>query len=1139
MFKSGTPDLSLNLSSPWSKRKSRSTADSPLDSVDPNLAGDTSSHNSHSNSGHADESISKSSNHFMSKNPLKSIKKLTRKNDDEIDTRDYYSASPNLNFGNSLEDNNNSGSLRPGLNSLRSPNISLQMFRSGENLSGGLENMPFGVYELQKYGIVGNIQTLAFDPIQSLMAVVTNLNKVYILGQSRVNVTLSLDTISPIRALKFIKGVYLIAIDSSNSISVISLLNKKVLHTCISKVPITSFACDYSLEFVYVGLKNGCVKAFNIESGMETILNLNEQQSSIFRLEGNKEVMSLSIHPRDIGTLLISYPRVTSVYNLVENRVVQNLIYKLPKTAPGGENSMYEYDLDGLYYPKTLHNVWHPNGLHCVTVHVDNSIVFWDAKTGEKILARTLFDSDIDQPSGRPQKIQKNRMTKIKTIKWLCEENPEKTSLLILGGDGYASDGYHQLVRMDFGKMISYSLSSYAHMAKYYALPKEQRIFAIHSTSSIVDFIPLGEASPYFDGCHGAKLISVIMNDGSMKFLHYPEGHMMMKAKYFPSTISWLNPKITCSSSSYLDRRILNSIATVKKADELPDSILRGGIPCRPKYKADAGSLIITGHENGFIRLWDSSEGDLDSNHVFEIDVSELLKKDDESVSVENISFAPETLEIAASLHSGDVLLFAYQMNKNYQPKVIDGGLSQKLESLSLENSGRALINIQDRTPPSLKKGFLPKLLIKTLDNGPVTAVTTSNIGIVAIGYQSGRLLLVDRRSGAVIHNEILKDKGLNITTQATSIQFGYGIHSMSNNRGTVLLYVGTNIGRLLTFEIAGLPGSFRTKLIEQVDSNDEAIVSIIVINSETGRPAEPVLEHLKRDISSDRVVPFVIASSHSDIRVVKNNSKVAHKTYNKGNISKVGITGAKSPTTGQVAFCLVIVLGSSKEIVSLTLPSLTEISNLRIPYRIESKFATESSILPLGDVLLRVTETEAALVNIMKIRTPIMSLETGKSADTLFLKNITVPWRPGANPMLKTTPSVSYPQLYILLTGRDRAHKAIGSEEGALSWEVSCYNPANYTYISSSKPIYYNPNAIHQDAQLMETPKRLQLKGRTGAKKAAGWLDNITNYANSTVETAQNNMDSYLGDLNDDFDKMLSDAKSDAIKSVIGGKLF
>jgi syntaxin-binding protein 5 len=178
-------------------------------------------------------------------------------------------------------------------------------------------------------------------------------------------------------------------------------------------------------------------------------------------------------------------------------------------------------------------------------------------------------------------------------------------------------------------------------------------------------------------------------------------------------------------------------------------------------------------------------------------------------------------------------------------------------------------------------------------------------------------------------------------------------------------------------------------------------------------------------------------------------------------------------------------------------------------------------------------------LVNIMKIRTPIMSLETGKSADTLFLKNITVPWRPGANPMLKNTPSVSYPQLYILLTGRDRAHKAIGSEEGALSWEVSCYNPANYTYISSSKPIYYNPNAIHQDAQLMETPKRLQLKGRPGAKKAAGWLDSITNYANSTVETAQNNMDSYLGDLNDDFDKMLSDAKSDAIKSVIGGKLF
>lgn len=1123
MFKkSSTPDLNLNihLGSPWSRKKTDAGGNPQMESPD-------------SVSYVSSLTESNSSENRKSLNPLKSIRKLAKKSDD-VDTRDYYSASPNLTFGNSFDKPTESSKM--SLNSLRSPNLSLPKFRTSENLSMGLEDMPYGVYELQKYGIVGNVQVLAFDPIQSLMAVITQYNKIYIFGQARVNVVISLSSVSPIRALKFIKGIYLIAVDSSNSVFVISLLQKKVIHTCIAKVPITAFASDYSLEFVFIGLKNGSVRAFNIETGMDTILNLREQQTLSFRLDGVNEVTSINLHPRDIGTLLISYTKVTIVYNLVENCVMHNLIYSLPKTAPGGENSLYEYGTDGLYYPKLLHNVWHPNGLHCITVHADNSIVFWDTQTGHRILARTLFDVDVDQPTGKQQKINKNRMTKIKTIKWLCEANPEKTSLLILGGDGYTSDGYRQLIRMDFGKMISYSLTSYAQMAKYYAQPREQRIFAIHSSASIVDFIPLGEASPYFDGSHGAHLISVIMSDGAMKFMHYPEGKMSMKAKYFPSTVSWLNPKITCSSSSYLDRRILNSMTSVRRSDQLPDSILKGGIPCRPKYKAEAGSLIITGHENGFIRLWDASEGDLDSSHVFEIDISEILQKDDESVSVKEISFAPETLEVACSLYDGNVLLFAYQTNPNYRPKA-DAKLSAALTNLSLDNSGRALINIQDRAPANIKKGFMPKLLIKSLDNGQVTCVTTSNLGFVALGYESGRLLLIDRRSGSVIHNELLKDKGLSIPLQATCVEFGYGIHSQSNERGTVLMFVGTKIGRILTYEIAGLPGSFRVKLVEEIDSNDEAITSIIVVNSQTGRPAIPTLDHLKRDIAADRVYPYIISASRSDIRVVKNNSKIAHKTYGRGDVSKVGITGAKSPTTRKVAFCLIVILGNSKNILCLTIPSLMEMSNLRIPYRIEPKYATESSVLPLGDVFVRITDTEAALINTMKIRTPVMSLETSQSTDTLFLKNITVPWRPGSNPMLKSTPSVSYPQLYVLLTGRDRPAET-NSEESRLSWEVSCYNPANYTYISDSKPIYYNPYSLHQNSQLMETPKRV-FKKPTQSKATTGWFDGVSKYANDTLDTAQNNVDNYLNGLNDDFDKMVSDAKHDAIKGVFDGKFF
>lgn len=271
MFKK---DMNLSLKSPW-KKSGQSDAESESPSS-PTVRS---------------ESTKRS-------NPLSAIKKLSLKSDsDDIDTRDYYAASPNLELDNTNPFKNDSTSSRK-------PNINLNKLRLGsqnDSLSNGLEDMPFGIYELQKYGIVGNVDTMAFDPIQSLMAVVTNFNHIYIFGQARVMVELKLESINPIRALKFIKGCYLIALDKNSTIYVISLIQKKVLHTLVCMSAVESFSCDYSLEFVYVGLKDGTVRAFNIETGKPTILQLNEQQTIFFPNDYNTGVKSIKIHPRDLG----------------------------------------------------------------------------------------------------------------------------------------------------------------------------------------------------------------------------------------------------------------------------------------------------------------------------------------------------------------------------------------------------------------------------------------------------------------------------------------------------------------------------------------------------------------------------------------------------------------------------------------------------------------------------------------------------------------------------------------------------------------------------------------------------------------------------------------------------------------------
>ncbi|GME85119.1 unnamed protein product [Ambrosiozyma monospora] len=311
---------------------------------------------------------------------------------------------------------------------------------SANNLSQGLEEIPYSIDELQSYGIAGRVKQLAFDPIQSLMAVCTEFNHVLIFGQSRVSFTLKLTSVNAIRGLRFVKGLYLIAIDSVSTIYVISLNEKKVVRTLTAKLPITAFETDYSLEFVYIGLTNGMVRAFDVETGNDCVLGFREQQKKYFPFESDVHVSSIKLHPRDLGTLLISYTKITVAYNLAENKVINSFIYVLPETAQGGENAKYEYNTKGEYVPYVTQSLWHPNGLHLLTVHDDNSIVFWDFKSGTQLLARTLFDSYVDSPTGQRMKPETKRMTPITKVSWICEKNPEYTSLLILGGDAYESE---------------------------------------------------------------------------------------------------------------------------------------------------------------------------------------------------------------------------------------------------------------------------------------------------------------------------------------------------------------------------------------------------------------------------------------------------------------------------------------------------------------------------------------------------------------------------------------------------------------------------------------------------------------------------------------------------------------------------
>ena len=117
------------------------------------------------------------------------------------------------------------------------------------------------VYEVTRYGVNSQVSALAYDPVQSLLAVGTNDTKfgsgqIYVFGQKRVTVTLQLPRKASVKILQFCSDK-LISVDTKNDISIFSLNTARILTSYAPPGAITSIATDSVLDYALIGLQNG------------------------------------------------------------------------------------------------------------------------------------------------------------------------------------------------------------------------------------------------------------------------------------------------------------------------------------------------------------------------------------------------------------------------------------------------------------------------------------------------------------------------------------------------------------------------------------------------------------------------------------------------------------------------------------------------------------------------------------------------------------------------------------------------------------------------------------------------------------------------------------------------------------------
>ena len=102
---------------------------------------------------------------------------------------------------------------------------------------------------------------MAYDPVQSLLAVGTNESKfgpgqVYIYGQKRVSFSFTPARPASIKELQFCADK-LIVMDSKNDISIFSLETKHMIANYAPPGHVVAMLSDPSLDYCLTGLQNG------------------------------------------------------------------------------------------------------------------------------------------------------------------------------------------------------------------------------------------------------------------------------------------------------------------------------------------------------------------------------------------------------------------------------------------------------------------------------------------------------------------------------------------------------------------------------------------------------------------------------------------------------------------------------------------------------------------------------------------------------------------------------------------------------------------------------------------------------------------------------------------------------------------
>ncbi|KAK2609146.1 Lethal(2) giant larvae sro7 [Conoideocrella luteorostrata] len=882
------------------------------------------------------------------------------------------------------------------------------------DLSASIRPELFTPDEQARYGINSQISCFGYDPVQSLLAIGTNESKfgpgkIYIFGQRRVQKVFEPPRPTSFHTLQFTANK-LVSLDKKNEMGVWDLDTGSRVAAQVIAGQVVCLVTDPMLDWAFIGLQTGEVLAYDLDrSSLSRVFRLPNYWRERDPSARAATLLCMSLHPRDVGKLLLGYSHGAVIYSFKQNKAVHFFEYTLPPGAPGG-NSV---GVDAMRRPRLTHALWHPSGTFIATAHEDGSLVLWDIKEEKMITARTLKKNGVDKPA--PNSPNSSFAEPFTKVTWCCKENCDDTGLLVSGGEDPESSP-KGMTFIELGLTPMYATSSWQILSDYFG-GKRQVSLPLPPGAEAVDFILIPRSSPFFAGAQDPIAVITLLSSGELITMTFPSGYPISPTNQLHPSTFFVHPFVTKVNVSSLERP--RWLCMMEKRNQ-GEPLLKGGAEGpRPRKRFEERTIIQAAHGDSTIRIWDSGHADeIENGFQLQVDVARALDRY-EDVDITTMSMASSTGEFVVGTRTGEAIVFRWGTNRFYG----------KDPPQQLDPNPKGLTDISVRAEPNLKEGLQPFVLYEMMQ-GPITAVNMSNAGFVAVGSELGFLTLIDLRGPRIFYQAPMtefakQDKRTSFfkrdhhhssneaPRKEWPVVIEFGVMTLDEDKySSICCFVGTNLGKVITFKLLPTPDGGYSAQLAGVVHFEGPVVSLSPIEVNTGRPAVatgPTIASLREGRQVDGAL---VAVTQSEIRVFKPaNSKGASRDFD-----DILCDAAAVAELELQGFAIVAIFGD-RTARAYSIPGLKEIGKSSLPM-IDASRSTSAIVTQTGDIFAWTGPSELAVIHVWGTGKPLQ-----QSPDTMINPKLECPPRPTISNMqwISGTQYVSPVDLDLLVGGPDR----------------------------------------------------------------------------------------------------------------------